>query len=459
TPFNAELRNRRPAALFNNVKDIAVSPKDSARLYAIGPEVNGHWYSSQVFVSDDRGTTWRAAAMNGTRITASRRVNSIAADPNNRDTVYITVAGKPSEKGGVFRSTDAGETWKPMNDGLPDKALFRGEIWHVGREIAVSKNGVMVAIAHGASQVFTYDPVTSKWKNADAKVKQPNSVASDPFDPAHFLVAGLEGGLQASHDGGKTWTASGPEIGCHHVAFDQVKKGRIAVGSDDGIYLSEDSGQKWKRLESALPNRRGNSVAFAGDRILAGSTGAGVFWIPLTPAAAKPIVATTTKSENGSGGVEVIKNGHFEIPGIESKAPADWRLRWSDNKARVTTDTVTFKSQPGALLIQQDKAGNCDVDQELPYDLQGKWLSFTGQTRLSGEFQDASIVVQLMDGAGQQAAWITVFSPDKGISDWQSFKKTISIPKKYEKAFLVYHLKGSGDAWLDDISGTVSDPR
>ena len=450
---------QQPKVITNNVKDIAVSPKDPARLYAIGPDTNGQWFSSQVFVSDDRGTSWRRAAMKGARDLPSRRINSVGADPNNGDGVYITVAGKPSEKGGVFHSIDAGETWVPVNDGLPEQGLFRADIWHVGREIAVSKDGSIVAIAHDPSLVFAFNPGIKSWSKTGVGIEQPNSVAADPFVPGHFLVAGLKGGLSASLDGGQTWTPAGLDVGCHHVAFDQVKKGRVAVGADDGVYLSEDSGNTWKRLDGALPNHRGNPVAFAGDRIIAGSTGAGVFWLPLTPEAAKPVQTATVTPETESGGVEVVKNGTFDTAGNENEVPEDWRLRWSDVKGRVTLDSAVFKSKPTAMNLHLDQAGYCVVEQELPADLQGKWLSFSGQTRLNGEFTEAHIAVQLMNDAGEQMAWITVFSPEKSVTNWQSFKKTISLPAQYSRAFLLYHVKGSGDVWLDDVSGQATDPR
>ncbi len=443
----------------NNVKDIAVSPKDNARLYAIGPDVNGHWYSSQVFVSDDRGTTWRAAAMKGAREVASRRLNSIAADPIHRDSVYITVAGKSSEKGGVFRSNDAGETWEPMNEGLPDAGLFRGEIWHVGREIAVSRDGSMVAISNGSSQVFAFDPASKSWMTVEAKIARPNSVAADPFVPGKFLVAGLQGGLLSSLDGGKTWAPAGITLGSHHVAFDQVKAGRIAVGTDEGIYLSEDSGENWRLLDPGLPNRRGNSVAFAGDRIIAGSNGSGAFWLPLTPAASTPVAASTGKVAADSGGVEIVKNGSFDQSGSDGDLPEDWQLRWSDVKGQLSLQTEKFKSEPNAMNMHLDLPGYCVAEQELPSDLQGKWLTVSGQTQLQGEFTEAHIAVQLKNESGEQMAWITVYSPEKGATDWQAFKKTIPLPANYSQAFLLYHVKGSGDVWLDDVSAKVSDPR
>ena len=181
-------------AITNNVKDIAVSPKDFDRLYAIGPDVNGHWYSSQLFVSDDRGATWKAATMGGMRDVESRRINSVVADPNDKETVVVTVAGKPSEEGGVFYSRDAGETFQPLNDGLPDEGLFMAEIWHVGREVAASSDGSLGAISHYTGRVFGFDPKTQSWTEGQIDaIEQPNSIAADPFVPGRYLMGGEAG--------------------------------------------------------------------------------------------------------------------------------------------------------------------------------------------------------------------------------------------------------------------------
>ena len=451
---------QRWKGITNNVKDVAVSPKDAARLYAIGPEQDGHWYSSQVFVSDDRGSNWRPAGMGNMRNVESRRINSIAADPNDRDTVYVTVAGPQSELGGVFRSTDAGETWSPLNDGLPDEALFRGDIWHVGREIAVSSDGSMVAISHNSSRIFAFDPKTEVWSEMQISAQKPNSVAADPFVPGHYLLAALNGGLFNSEDGGVNWLPTDIVKGSHHVAFDQVKAGRVVVGTDDGVEFSDDDGASWRSLDAALPNRRGNMVAFAGDRVVVGTTGTGAFWYPLTPEAAKPIAAKTVDAPTSSDGPSenLALNGSFDQPG-KDRVPADWNLRWSDTNTLVEPDETTFASAPASLNMSVDPFGYAVVEQQLPADLQGKWLTVSGTTKVEGEFEEIMVSVQLMNESEEQIAWLNVFLPESRDTNWQPFSKTIELPTSYDKAFLLYHVRGQGSVWLDDVVVTAEDPR
>lgn len=279
----------------NNIKDVAVSPAAYDRLYAIGPKIGGHWYSNHVYRSEDRGQSWVSAAMVGTPPSEKMRINSIALDWHDPARLYVTVAGfGEGDKGGIYRSDDGGETWTDFSQGLPSEDdLFRSEIFHVGREIAVSPEGSLVAFSHDKHRLFYRTPEASAWTEVVLDLHQPNSVAANPFKPGHFLLGSAREGLLESTDQGATWQRLQIDDPVRHVAFDQSVESRVAVGSDRGVLVSRDAGQSWRKLDTALPNRIGNPVAFAGDRVIAGTSGSGMFWIPLDPAAADPLEATT----------------------------------------------------------------------------------------------------------------------------------------------------------------------
>ena len=94
---------------------------DGRRLYA------GTW--NGVYISLDNGYTWNPTELN-------HSVNTIAIDQN---TLY---AGGDSH--GVFRSDNLGETWKPINDGLP---LYE-ELDQYGRveQILVTSSGTVITV-------------------------------------------------------------------------------------------------------------------------------------------------------------------------------------------------------------------------------------------------------------------------------------------------------------------------
>ncbi len=100
--------------------------------------------------------------------------------------------------------------------------------------------------------------------------------------PAFILTRQGDGVYRLGMDDNE-WTLL-LEADVSHLATDMVHPERLAVASSDGIYYSEDHGDTWRRLDPALPYRRHNTLAFAGDRLLAGSTGNGVFWMELEKA-------------------------------------------------------------------------------------------------------------------------------------------------------------------------------
>ena len=84
--------------------DLKIHPQTTSILYAATP--------SGVFQSVDAGASWIALA-------SPRRASEIAIDPSNPDQMFVTTEGN-----GIARSTDGGQTWIPLTDGLGDVTQF-----------------------------------------------------------------------------------------------------------------------------------------------------------------------------------------------------------------------------------------------------------------------------------------------------------------------------------------------
>ena len=111
---------------------IAVAPSDANVVY-VGtgePDIRSqHSYGIGVFKSTDAGKTWKHIGLEGTR-----QIGRIVVDPNDPNRVYVAALGhvyKGNPERGVFRSTDGGAHWTkvlaskddPDNVGAVDLAI------------------------------------------------------------------------------------------------------------------------------------------------------------------------------------------------------------------------------------------------------------------------------------------------------------------------------------------------
>ena len=207
-----------------SVGSISVAESDKNVIYVGGGEktVRGNVSSGYgVWKSVDAGKTWKASGLE-----KSRHISRIRIHPKNPDIVYAAVMGnlyKGTQERGVYKSTDGGKTWT--------KKLFANE-------------------DAGAVDI-TFDPnnprilYASTWNIR----RTPYSLSSGGDDSA----------LWKSTDEGETWTEISkmkgfPEgtLGIIGVTVSPVNSERVwaIVEHKDkgGLYRSEDGGESWSQV-------------------------------------------------------------------------------------------------------------------------------------------------------------------------------------------------------------------
>lgn len=254
-----------------HIGDILVDPRDSNVVYAAaqGPL----WASGGdrgLYKTTDGGESWERIL----HVSENTGIADIVFDPTDPDIIYassyqrrrhvgILVAGGP--EGAIFKSTDAGATWREVTEGLPDTDIGR-----IALEVSPHYPGVVyatVAAQDDESGVFRSDDYGESW----AKVNNyhPNDpqyygeLFADPHRPGR--VCAVDTNLHCTTDNGLTWEPfrlDGVHVDHHEVIFDPVDPNYMMLGNDGGLYESFDAGETWRHfanLPVAQPYRVGIS--------------------------------------------------------------------------------------------------------------------------------------------------------------------------------------------------------
>ncbi len=457
-----------PKGISNNIRPMAVTLAQPGRAYAVGP-MEWQWHANQVFISDDAGKQWRRSAMRGLPDMKERRCNSIVADGKQRDRVYITVSGKVAVgEGGVYRSDDGGQNWTWVGAGLPTvDHLFRNNIWVHGPELASSGDGSLLAISVDRNRLMRWEEKTRQW--SELRLPAGGSafaVFADVHQAGRFYLCMQAGGLWRSDDGGDTW-AQVLNRPAYWWTVDYHQPEHLAVVSAHEVLFSVDGGKNWAVLDKALPYRHmRNQVCFAGDRIIVGTGGNGIFWMhkrdappPTISAVTGPVHQAGGQSASGLPAAQNAGTSHLHNGNMESgdATPSHWGLSdYRQGRLSVRRDTSVFKEGAASLALVTEGRASGFVHQRMEPKPSGSF-AVSGAVRVQGRFDQVQVAIQCFDADWKQVDWKSVFMARNTTGDWQTFSSTITLPNNTVHALLGLSATGDGTVWLDDVkafSGT-----
>jgi len=150
--------------------DLDLHPQNPAILYASTP--------SGVFQSVDAGANWAV-------LDSPHRASELAIDPNNADRLIVTTEGN-----GIARSTDGGQSWSPINEGLGDVTQFVSVAIAPdgsGTVYAGSVNsGIFISNDFGDTWSQTYTPPPVGGNPPGSSTPPPSS--TPPADPTTLSI-------------------------------------------------------------------------------------------------------------------------------------------------------------------------------------------------------------------------------------------------------------------------------
>jgi len=211
-----------------------------------------------IFKTTDGGKTWKKTLF----VNNETGGRDIEVDWENPDILYAAmykgfrkgwdiISGGPASEGGIYKSTDGGETWKKITAGLPDDLIGKIDI-----DIARSNPKVLYAMVEALGPkggLYRSDNAGESWtlvNNSQRLRARPfyfHYVTVNPRNEHEVWVNEL--GLHKSVDGGKTFTSiDNPHGDNHGMWFNPDNPSLMIQVNDGGANVSLNGGRSWSSI-------------------------------------------------------------------------------------------------------------------------------------------------------------------------------------------------------------------
>lgn len=251
-----------------SIGDIAVAPSDPNIVWVGTGEANNSrssYWGDGVYKSTDAGKTWKNMGLK-----ESHHIGRIVVHPQNPDIVYVAALGhlySENPERGLYKTADGGKTWTKALD----VAVGNRTIGVVDVAVDPINPDILYAV--------TYDRMRRPWT---------------------YMIGGPGSGLYKSVDGGATWKklsrglpagilgrigiavyAKNPNIlySCIENAnkpgmseeerWKEILEGKSSRGMINGeVYRSDDAGETWKKVSPEKQSIGGNPGYYYGQIII-----------------------------------------------------------------------------------------------------------------------------------------------------------------------------------------------
>jgi photosystem II stability/assembly factor-like uncharacterized protein len=463
TPLTDDL----PVSTFG---DVALAPSDPSVVYAGTGEQNNRQSTSWgngVYRSDDGGDRWRHLGLEETR-----HIGKVEVHPRDPDVVYVAALGNlwaPSPERGVFRSTDGGATWDKVlyvddltgavdlvmdpadpsilyaatyqrlrrawgfNGGGPGSGIYKstdgGDSWteltdglpsgdkgRIGLAISASEPAVLNALVEhgsaGGQGSYRSEDGGETWEKVSSLNPRPmyySEVFIDPNESDRVYV--LATNSYRSEDGGRTWTEIAEvdtyDVGVHRdqhsLWIDPSDSKHLYMGGDAGLHESYDMGVTWRKVNNVPisqfyaigvdmaepynvygglqdnhsfmgPSETRRWIGIVNDDWQQTGFGDGMYWQP------NPFDPTQAYGSSNGGNYFRLDTRTGDMLDISPAAPEgeEYRFDWTSPMAASKHDPNTVYLAGNRLFISRDRGSSWARSEDLSRQIDRDTLSLMG---------------------------------------------------------------------------------
>lgn len=248
-----------------HIGNIQIDPRDSNVVYV---SAQGPLWSSGgergLYKTTDGGKTWKEILT----VSPDTGANEVVIDPANPNTVYVAmwqrrravgqfIGGGPES--GIYKSTNAGQTWTKLTTGLPVKDMGRINL-AVDAKVRPSRLYAMIDALADERGFYRSDDSGATWARVGKRA--PGDAWFMNADPGYYneffvdpirpdTVWAMSTNLERSTDGGRTWSTfplQGVHVDHHVIWPNPTDRNHIVLGNDGGLYESYDEGRTWRHF-------------------------------------------------------------------------------------------------------------------------------------------------------------------------------------------------------------------
>jgi photosystem II stability/assembly factor-like uncharacterized protein len=247
----------------SDIDTLAFDPANSHILYAAAS------WNGGLFKSIDAGAHWYRVRTPF----PSRGVHALAIDPGDSRTIYVADCGGACSGGTLQKTVNGGSTWQAVT-GVP----------YAVQTIAIDPQHTSTVFAGTTrGDVFRSTDAGRTWRQVAVPPTLPQShqyaIVAFAIDHDTVYAGRRTGGVIKSADGGATWRRANTGLSPRHInalALDPRNPRVLYVSAGNLVLRSTDGAATWHLLNAGVPAVGVSAFAIGGGKVFAATNGDGV---------------------------------------------------------------------------------------------------------------------------------------------------------------------------------------